>query len=43
MPEDPEISVIIHQIFAKIAQLSKKEGKTPMGEFYLFSLDSQIS
>jgi len=40
MPEDPEISVIICQIFAKIVQLSKKEGKTLMGEFYLSSLDS---
>ena len=40
MPEDPEISVIICQIFTKIVQLSKKEGKALMGEFYLSSLDS---
>ncbi|EDR01611.1 uncharacterized protein LACBIDRAFT_310677 [Laccaria bicolor S238N-H82] len=37
MPEDPEISVIIHQILAKIVQLAKKEGKAPMAYLRLFS------
>ncbi|KDR81019.1 hypothetical protein GALMADRAFT_91738 [Galerina marginata CBS 339.88] len=37
MPEDGEITVIVHQVFNKITQLSKKIGMTPMGYLQVFS------